>query len=446
MTRPKFYLDSNVGTDGKFPLLISYSFQGLRIRYYPGISIDRKFYQPECNKKDKTKPIKNTAPFAVIYNDRLSDIALSLVTIINNNKSADLTRAFVIAELDKLYKTITEVEQNKIAIREPEATFIGFFEKLVQDSRDGKRLLKKGKNKGGVYSDNTIRNYEKTLKAIKRYLAHSKKKVLTFHQVDSFFYNKFRDFCFKIERKEISTFSAFIKDIKTVMSEVPGSNFNPDDFICPEYEADDIALTLDQIEKIANCDLSDCSKIFRYTQGKLVLVYPYEELDRIRDEFIIGCYSGLRFSDLNNLTIEKVEAGFIRVKQIKTGDRITIPVMDRLKPYVLKYSNELPSGSYFRFLFGIREVARLAGLTELIEVRNNKGNCINIEKLELWTQIGTHTCRRSYATNMFKAGVPTLLIMGATGHTTEKSFLKYVKATNEDKAKLLADQYLKFNL
>lgn len=446
MTKPKFYLDSNSGTDGKFPFLISYSFQGLRIRYFPGISIDKKFYQPECNKKDRIKPIKTTAPFAVVYNDRLTDIAMSMVTITNYNKSGELTKAFVIAELDKLYKTIIEVEQKKIVIQEREANFITFFERLIENTRSGKRLLKKGKNKGGVYSSNSIRNYEKTLKAINRYLDHAKKEILTFDQINAGFYNKFRDFCFKIEKKEISTFSAFIKDIKTVMSEVPGTAFNPDDFICPEYEADDISLTLDQIEMIANCDLSDSSKTFRYIQGKQILAYPYEELDRIRDEFIIGCYSGLRFSDLNNLTIEKVEKGFIRVKQIKTGERVTIPVMDRLKPYILKYSNELPSTPYFRFLIGAKEVAKLAGLTELIEVRNNKGNQVNIELLELWTQIGTHTCRRSYATNMFKAGVPTLLIMGATGHTTEKSFLKYIKANNEDKAKLLADQYLKLKL
>jgi len=446
MTKPKFYLDANIGADGKFPILISYSYNGLRIRYFPGISIKEKFYQPECNKKDKTKPIRATAPYAVIHNQRLFDIALSMVTIVNNNKTAELTRAFVVGELDKLYKTIPEVEQNKVAIKQPETTFTGFLENLIEETRSGKRLLKKGKNKGGAYSDSTIRNYEKTLKAIKRYLVYAKKRHLTFDQINAVFYNKFRGFCFKVENKEVSTFSGFIKDIKTVMSEAPTMAFNPNDFICPTYETDDIALTLDQIEMIARCDLSDYSKTFRYKQGAHILAYSYEELDRIRDEFIIGCYSGLRFSDLNSLTIERVEEGFIRVKQIKTGERVTIPVMDRLKPYILKYSNELPSTPYFRFLTGAKEVARLAGLINLIEVRNNKGNQVNLEMLELWTQIGTHTCRRSYATNMFKAGVPTLLIMGATGHTTEKSFLKYIKATNEDKARLLADQYLKLNL
>lgn len=40
---------------------------------------------------------------------------------------------------------------------------------------------------------------------------------------------------------------------------------------------------------------------------------------------------------------------------------------------------------------------------------------------------------------MFKVRIPTLLIMSATGHKTEKSFLKYIRATNEDKSRLLAD-------
>jgi site-specific recombinase XerD len=51
--------------------------------------------------------------------------------------------------------------------------------------------------------------------------------------------------------------------------------------------------------------------------------------------------------------------------------------------------------------------------------------------------ISTHTARRSFATNAYKAGVPTLSIMKITGHTKESTFLKYIKVSAEENADML---------
>lgn len=45
--------------------------------------------------------------------------------------------------------------------------------------------------------------------------------------------------------------------------------------------------------------------------------------------------------------------------------------------------------------------------------------------------ISSHTCRRSFCTNQFLKGVPTLLIMRISGHRTEKAFLRYIKIDEE---------------
>ena len=58
------------------------------------------------------------------------------------------------------------------------------------------------------------------------------------------------------------------------------------------------------------------------------------------------------------------------------------------------------------------------------------------QKFELIT---THTARRSGATNMFNAGIPTIRIMKITGHKTEKAFMKYIKISQEENAKSLSD-------
>ena len=60
-----------------------------------------------------------------------------------------------------------------------------------------------------------------------------------------------------------------------------------------------------------------------------------------------------------------------------------------------------------------------------------------------WEMLTTHTARRSFATNEFLAGTPTLIIMAITGHKTEKAFLKYIKLNSADHAKLLKERWEK---
>jgi predicted metal-dependent RNase len=49
---------------------------------------------------------------------------------------------------------------------------------------------------------------------------------------------------------------------------------------------------------------------------------------------------------------------------------------------------------------------------------------------EKWELISTHTARRSGCTNMFLAGIEVPVIMSFSGHSTEKSFKKYIKASS----------------
>jgi hypothetical protein len=50
-----------------------------------------------------------------------------------------------------------------------------------------------------------------------------------------------------------------------------------------------------------------------------------------------------------------------------------------------------------------------------------------------------HTARRSFATNFYLQGFPTIDLMRITGHKTEPSFLKYIRVTKLDTAKRLSE-------
>lgn len=162
------------------------------------------------------------------------------------------------------------------------------------------------------------------------------------------------------------------------------------------------------------------------------------KLDKVRDLFIVGCWTGLRYSDWDKVTPANIKDGFLELKQAKTGGAVVIPLHPTVEAVINKYGGQLPQViSNQKFNEYLKQVAREAELTEKVHKAITKGGVrisVAHEKCELVT---THTGRRSFATNLYKAGLPTLSIMQITGHRTEQSFLKYIKVTPREHAEKL---------
>lgn len=78
-------------------------------------------------------------------------------------------------------------------------------------------------------------------------------------------------------------------------------------------------------------DFSDLEKY--YSANKNLKIY-FPVLDRVRDLFLIGAYTGLRFSDFSRLEASNIEGNFIRLKQQKTGGELQYLLsMSKLKPF-----------------------------------------------------------------------------------------------------------------
>ncbi|MBB4108353.1 tyrosine-type recombinase/integrase [Pedobacter zeae] len=473
MALPKFYLEPRKTSNGKQPINMFFSIYGQRLQYYTGVRIDPKFYKESDSKgnpidrSDINKLISEAAPYSTQIRANLKQIAIDVQNIANKAKAnqVPVTKEMLKAELDKIHKHKEEPAETKETF-----TFMSFFEKVINDSKSGIRVMQKGKAAGQRYSHNAIKNYGTTLSAVKRFLLNRKIKTLQFDDINKAFYENFKLFCYNDEQKEVSTFAGYIKDIKSIMNEAKEHGLQSSDghkagtFVLPSYEADTIYLNDDQIAAIANIDLSDSDKFITHkvparAPGRKDFIYDkkgervladekifYPVLDKVRDLFLIGAYTGLRFGNFTTLKAKDIQGAFIKVKQIKTGTPVTIPIMQKLKPVLEKYQGDLPSITNQKFNTYIKLVARLAGLTDLVETKSYKGNVQTVEQQPLYSLISSHTCRRSYATNMFRKGVPSMLIMSATGHATESSFLKYIRATNEDKAMLMAETLAKLGL
>lgn len=194
--------------------------------------------------------------------------------------------------------------------------------------------------------------------------------------------------------------------------------FQDEEFVKPVEESENIYLTLDEIQRIYSLDLS-----------------ARAGLDRVRDAFVIGCYTGLRFSDLNQLRAENFidDGKFVRVTMQKTDKPVFVPLNPQIRAILTKYNGVPP-----RILTNqkmneyLKEVAQLAELNEKVTMSQTKGGLKVTKTLNKWELVTTHTARRSFATNAYLQGVATLDIMRLTGHRTETSFMKYIKVTNEE--------------
>ena len=173
----------------------------------------------------------------------------------------------------------------------------------------------------------------------------------------------------------------------------------------------------------------ELSKIHRLNMDKHPCLIKY------RDLFIIGCHTGLRFSDYSTLNQNHLKDGMLHVRQRKTGDPVVVPLREDARLILVdKYQMRLPRISLVNFNFYIKEVLKFASIDEPVKISYKRGSKLIEETRPKYAWISSHTARLSFCTNEYLAGTPSDLIMAVSGHKTEKAFKKYIKVDHIKKA------------
>ncbi|HPH21321.1 MAG TPA: phage integrase SAM-like domain-containing protein [Haliscomenobacter sp.] len=167
--------------------------------------------------------------------------------------------------------------------------------------------------------------------------------------------------------------------------------------------------------------------------------------EKIRDLFLIGVFTGQRFSDYSSIKPNQVKGGGVFFRQQKTKalveidlDMFTGLVPQSLGDLLAKYGNQSPAltrGNNGSVVFNrsIKFLCRRAGITTKVEWITTNGGIYKTEILEKWQVVSSHCCRRSFATLWAKMGLPLADIASATGHTTEKQLMEYIGLSHEEK-------------
>ncbi len=203
-------------------------------------------------------------------------------------------------------------------------------------------------------------------------------------------------------------------------------------------DVDAIYLTEDEIKRIYDLDIQKL-----ISEGE---IDSKSTIEKTRDLFIIGCWTGLRRSDIDRLNKASfnLDNRTITITAEKTKRQVIIPMHPLVVALYKKYEGKFPhlcdKGKANNHL---RECARHAGIEDEVRIVENRAGKVKTLVYKKYQLVGMHTGRRSFATNMYRRKFPIFAIMRLTGHTTESNFLKYIKVTPEENAIMMADEFFK---
>jgi integrase len=157
-----------------------------------------------------------------------------------------------------------------------------------------------------------------------------------------------------------------------------------------------------------------------------------------------GICTGLRYSDFTRLTQDNLKV--IDGKEIfqlvakKTKARLDVPCHPVVKRILDQNDGRPPKAiSNQKMNDYLKDIGQLMELNDLVTKRIDPGGQVKVLEIPKWKLLSSHTARRSYATNAYKAGLDSLSIMKITGHTQHSTFMKYIRVTGEENAVRMAD-------
>lgn len=395
----------------------SVCFQGKRLVFSVGASYNPVNWDYE---RGLPKKIKGEDGCAAVTS-RLKELELKIHKSYNELSQHELLPVKPKKLLSKIFDTESKSKTPKK--EKPAYTLTEFFHIFIRDCETGKRLT----NKRLKMEYDTIKTFITTKNHFEKFEQSYKKPIY----LKDFNQNVHDDF---IEYLEIeldhsrNSSSKHITNIRQVLlyaiklNEYPKISLYDIKFETGREDSDNIYLSDEELKLLIN-----------------LKEFVSKQEEHVRDLFILGAYTGLRFSNYVSLDLGLINDGYIEVINIKTNIKNIIPILPEVQNIITKYKGQLPiAPTNQEFNRTLKDIAqRIPELHRPFEKRITKGREKQVIRKLKWEMVMTHTARRSFCTNMYLRGVPVPTIMSISGHRTEKNFYKYIKADGMEHAKLL---------
>lgn len=400
----RFYL-KNINTEEPTLISLQIKFNGHRVFMSTGEKI-----APAKWNFEKQRGIGNENSDLNYWLNKIDTEVASIFRNLNIDgvtPTGELVQNLLKEKLDNTPPTSKPIEKPK--------TLFDFISEYIEQSK-------------AIKKHETIKAYKTTFNHLTSYSILYNKGV-DFADINMDFYHSFTHYLSTDLGNSKNTVAKQIKTIKTFMNEATDRGLNTNltfrnkSFKKSTETVDKIYLTKEEIDLLYNFDLSS-------TKAQ----------ERVRDLFIVSCYTGLRFSDFTEIKKENIVGNQIRIRTKKTDHYVVIPIASRVQFILDKYNYCLPTSiSNAKMNKHLKDIGAKAGIDDPVVITKTEGGRRVQRTYRKWELMTAHCGRRSFATNAYKDNVPTISIMKLTGHTSEKAFLGYIRISQEENAELLQE-------
>lgn len=384
--------------DASTPVFILFNADGQRTKIYTGYSVLPQHWSRE---EQRAKTGKGYPKENGYTNDGLALMGEKLIEYYSKQRAKGVVPGA--NELRKVVEPVKEAEE-----QEPtKPVFFTCYNSWLEICELTKR-------------PNTLKTYRTTLRHLREFEQHTR-FMLTFDNLNAAFSDQFPAYLIKQRGLTDAVVKKNITILKTFLAFATDRGMNENlaykRFAWKHREPDILTLTQAELQRIAGLDLT--SK-------------PY--LENARALFLMGCYTGLRFSDLVSLRPEHVYGNSLRLTTTKTSDTLFIPLRPEAQLLVQRMmANEVHPITNQRLNEYVKELGKLASIDRPTErVRYQGGKRLPEQAVPKYELLTTHTARRTFVTLALKDGMWDATVRKITGHKNLKSFSRYIEVTEGD--------------
>lgn len=389
---PTFYLDTITDSRGERRVMLSISYGQNRVRMATGVKVHPNHWNQ--NKHS----VRSTHESAQELNTILTNIAATARRIYTAARAAG-----ILLQPNALKERI----QDELG---------GRTDKGVLDY-----YLRFNKQRESIKAVSTLKSHQSTIARLRGFAEH-KRQSLEFQDFHETFFIEFTNYLVQEAKNTNNTIAGHIKNIRTFLRwceeeqniTVPKAYRKQAVSPVRWEDVEHVALTLEELKNIENLDL-------QYNP----------RLANVRNMFLLGCYTGLRYSDLSRLDTTSLQDGAFIVRTEKTKEPLRVPITEPAKRIIERYPTlDFRHISSQKFNAYIKEICLRAGIDAMVTITHYSGSK-KIESTKPKNEfVSSHTMRRTFVTCSKTLGIDDHTIMEVTGHKNMTNFKKYLKLTN----------------
>ncbi|MEP0984350.1 phage integrase SAM-like domain-containing protein [Ekhidna sp.] len=264
-------------------------------------------------------------------------------------------------------------------------------------------------------SEGTKANYRTAKYHLKKFEEFTNRRY-RLYEIDLKWIDAYKRFLYKdIERGERAkdkgkgisdnSVGTTVKNLKVFLRYLKDRNYNVPDIIdkikVPRIEKTIIFLTEEELNQLSNYSFSE------------------EKYEKVRDVFVLNCYTGLRYSDLQRLNKHHIQDGAIEMRAYKNQKDLYVPLTSKPQQILEKYNYELPSLSEQKFNAYIKRACEKAEINKQVELIKTASGNKSYEYVPKWKVITSHIAIKTFISLCGKKGISPKAVSEITGKSVE---------------------------